>query len=248
MSLETLGYIILATIINGLVGLIGILTIWVKEKSLQKFLIVLVAFSAGTLMGGAFFHLLVESLEAMEAMTVFGYTIMGFVFFFLIERILHWRHCHESVCNVHPFSQLILIGDGIHNFVDGLIIAASFMVSIPFGFLTTLMIILHEIPQEIGDFGVLVYGGYKRMRALGFNFLAQLTSVIGGIVGFFFIYTPESVGFLLPFAAGGFIYIAASDLIPELHKEEDLKKSLLSFAFFILGILFLFGTKVIFGV
>lgn len=247
MALETLLFIILATVINGLIGLVGVLTFWIREKSLKKILIILVAFSAGALMGGGFFHLMAEALESSEAVTAFGYLMLGFVFFFFTERILYWRHCHEGVCDVHPYSHLILFGDGIHNFIDGLVIAASFMVGIPFGFLTTMIIILHEIPQEIGDFGVLVYGGFDRVRALGFNFLAQLTSVIGGILGFFFLFSPGPAGFLLPFAAGGFIYIAASDLIPELHKEENLRKSLLSFVFFVLGILFLYGTKIMFG-
>jgi zinc and cadmium transporter len=247
MGLETLLFILLATVINGFVGLIGVLTLWVKHRSLEKVLIILVAFSAGALLSGAFFHLVAESLEGMETLAVFTYLLVGFVSFFLIERVLHWHHCHEGVCDVHPFTHLILIGDGIHNFIDGLVIAASFMVSIPFGFLTTLMIILHEIPQELGDFGVLIYGGFEKVRALGFNFLAQLTCVIGGIVGFFFLYTPESVAFLLPFAAGGFIYIASSDLIPELHKEEDLKKSMISFVFFVIGIFFLLGIKILVG-
>jgi zinc and cadmium transporter len=248
MSLETLVYIIAATIVNGLVGLIGAVTLWLKEKSLHKIVIILVAFSAGALMGGGFFHMLAESLEMMEPVTAFSYFMIGFIAFFLIERFLHWHHCHEDrECEVHPFSQLILIGDGIHNFIDGLVIAASFMINPAFGVLTTLIIILHEIPQELGDFGVLIYGGYKRTKALMYNFLVQLTCVIGGIVGFFFLYTPESVGFILPFAAGGFIYIAASDLIPELHKEENLKKSMLSFAFFVIGILFLLGVKLFLG-
>ncbi len=248
MGLETLLLILLATIINGFVGLIGVLTLWLRDRALQKILIILVAFSAGALMSGALFHMMAESLETMETIIAFSYLMVGFIVFFLIERFLHWRHCHEADrCEVHPFTQLVLIGDGIHNFIDGLVIAASFMVNPGFGFLTTLIIILHEIPQEIGDFGVLVYGGYEKLRALGLNFLVQLISVVGGIVGFFLLYTPESIGFLLPFAAGGFIYIAASDLIPELHKEEDMKRSTLSFIFFIIGILFLLGVKLFLG-
>jgi zinc and cadmium transporter len=247
MGLETLIFILMATLVNGFVGLIGVLTLWLNDKSLRKILMILVAFSAGALLSGAFFHMIAESLETMETITAFAYLLTGFISFFLIERFLHWHHCHEGKCDVHPFTQLVLIGDGIHNFIDGLVIAASFMVGVPFGLVTTLMIILHEIPQELGDFGVLVYGGFDKARALGFNFLSQLTCVIGGIAGFFLIYTPESVAFLLPFAAGGFIYISASDLIPELHKEENLKKSMLSFAFFLIGIMFLLGIKLLVG-
>lgn len=247
MGPETFLFILLATVVNSFIGLIGVLTLWVKDKFLNRILIILVAFSAGALLGGAFFHLMVESLEGMEVITAFAYLLTGFIAFFLIERVLHWRHCHEGKCDTHPFTHLVLIGDGIHNFIDGIVIAASFIVSIPFGCVTTLVIILHEIPQELGDFGVLVYGGFEKARALGFNFLSQLTCIIGGMVGFFLLYTPESVAFLLPFAAGGFIYIASSDLIPELHKEENLRKSMLSFVFFVIGIAFLLGIKLLVG-
>ncbi len=247
MALETLLFIIIATVIDGFVALIGVLTLWLRDRLLRKILIMLVAFSAGALLSGAFFHLIVESLEEMGSIAVFAYVMTGFVAFFLIEKFLHWHHCHEGKCDVHPYTQLILIGDGIHNFIDGLVIAASFIVSIPFGLITTLIIISHEIPQELGDFGVLVYGGLKKGRALLFNFLSQLTCVAGGIAGFFLLQTPESVAFLLPFAAGGFIYIASSDLIPELHKEKNLKKSMLSFAFFIIGVAFLLGIKLLAG-
>ena len=245
--METLLFIIIATLIIGLLGFAGAFTFLIKKRYLESILIVLVAFSAGALMSGALFHMLAEALESMEAMTAFAYLLVGFVSFFFIERVLHWHHCHDGKCDVHPFSQLILIGDSIHNFIDGLIVAASFLVGLPFGILTTLLIIGHEIPQEIGNFGVLVYGGYKRNTALLYNFIVQLTAVAGGVIGFFFLYTPESISFLLPFAAGGFIYIASSDLIPELHKEENLKKSMISFAFFVIGILFLLGIKIFFG-
>jgi len=247
MGPETFLFILLATVVNSFIGLIGVLTLWLKDKYLNKILIILVAFSAGALLSGAFFHMLAESLEGMEVMVVFIYLMTGFIAFFLIERVRHWRHCHEGKCEVHPYTHLVLIGDGIHNFIDGVVIAASFMVSIAFGWVTTLIIILHEIPQELGDFGVLVYGGFEKVRALGFNFLAQITCIIGGFVGFFLFYTPETIGFLLPFAAGGFIYIASSDLIPELHKEENLKKSMLSFVFFLIGIFFLLGVKILLG-
>lgn len=247
MGLETLFYIIAASVINGLVALVGGFTLVLSKDRLNKILLILVSFSAGTLLSGAFFHMLAESLEGLGTITSFMYLFVGFILFFLIERFLHWHHCHKGKCDVHPFSQLILIGDSVHNFIDGLIIAAGFLISIPFGVLTTLMIITHELPQELGDFGVLLYGGYSKGKALLWNFFVQLTCIIGALVGFFFLYSPESVAFLLPFAAGGFIYIGASDLIPELHKQEDIKKSLLSFAFFLIGILFLLGLKMLFG-
>ena len=133
-----------------------------------------------------FFHLLAESLEHLTTTVSFSLLLLGFILFFLIERFLKWHHCHEEKCEVHPFSYLILFGDGIHNFIDGLIIA-SFLVNINFGIVTTLLIIGHEVPQELGDFGVLVYGGFSKVKALTFNFISQLTCMIGGVLGFFIL-------------------------------------------------------------
>lgn len=244
--MNILFWIILATIIDSLVALVGIFAIWMKEKSVQKLLIILVAFSAGALLSGAFFHLLPESLAHLASMVSFTYVLVGFVIFFIMERILYWHHCHDGKCDVHPVSYLVLVGDGIHNVVDGIIIAVSFIVSIPFGIITTLLIIAHEVPQELGNFGVLVYSGFSKAKALAYNLLAQLTCVIGGISGYFLSSKIQGViPFILPFAAGGFIYISASDLVPELHKEPDIRKSLSSFSFFVIGILFMLAIKLI---
>lgn len=240
-------WILLATLINSLVGLVGVITFWCKERTLQRILFILVAFSAGTLLGGAFLHIAAEAIEMMEANMVFLLIITGFSAFFLLERFVYWHHCHEDKCDVHPFTYLILIGDGIHNFIDGFIIAASFLINPALGAVTTLIIISHEVPQELGDFGVLVYGGMKKKKALGYNFISQLTAVVGGVVGFILSSSLDITPLVLPFAAGGFIYIAASDLIPELHKEIDRKKSILSFAFFVIGILFMLAIKIVFG-
>ncbi len=240
-------WIIAATLIDGLVALGGVFTLYLSDKKLEKLLIKLVAFSAGALLAGAFLHLIPESLKVLESEVAFGYVIVGFVMFFLLERFLHWHHCHDGKCDVHQVTYLILFGDGLHNFVDGIIIAGSFLVSIPFGIITTLLILGHEIPQELGDFGVLVYGGMKKSKALIYNFIAQLMAVLGGIVGFLLSNFVEGlIPYLLPFAAGGFIYISASDLVPELHKEPDLRKSLLSFGFFLIGVIFIIGIKLLF--
>ena len=236
--MSILGLIILATLINSLISLVGICSLWMKEKFFKKIIISLVALSAGALLSGAFFHLIPESLESLTPMVVFTYVMVGFILFFLMEKFLHWHHCHEGKCDVHPVSYLILIGDGLHNFIDGIIIATSFIVSIPFGIITTLLIIGHEVPQELGDFGVLVHGGFSKTKSLVYNLLSQLTCVVGGLVGYFLSTSIEGIiPFILPFAAGGFIYISASDLVPELHKEPEIKKSISSFAFFIIGVL-----------
>ncbi|MFH1101463.1 MAG: ZIP family metal transporter, partial [Methanobacteriota archaeon] len=170
------------------------------------------------------------------------------ILFFLIEKVLHWRHCHKGECDVHTFHYMNLVGDSIHNFIDGLIMAASFVVSIPLGITTTIAIATHEIPQEIGDFGVLLYGGFSKKRAIILNFVIALTAVLGGIVGYFVSNLIENIVlFILPFAAGGFIYIAATDLVPEIRKELDMKKYMATLFVFICGILIMWVTKVIFG-
>ncbi len=240
-------WILLATIIDGLLSLAGVFSLWIKQKTLQKFVFVMVAFSAGALLSGAFLHLMPEALEKLETSIVFIIVLVGFILFFIIEKFLHWHHCHKGKCDTHPFTYLILIGDGFHNFIDGLIIAISFMVNVPFGIITSLLILGHELPQELGDFGVLVYGGFSKTKALIFNLFSQLTAILGGIIGYFLSTSVDwIISYMLPFAAGGFIYIAASDLIPELHKQPQLKKSLVSFSFFIFGILFMFLLKFVF--
>lgn len=236
-----------ATFIVSLIALIGIIGLAIKEKILKKILLILVGFSAGALIGGAFLHLLPEALEKTEYSTVIMALLSGFILFFLIEKFLKWRHCHIGKCDVHTFTYMSLVGDGIHNFIDGIIIAASFIVSVPFGIITTIAVIAHEIPQEIGDFAVLVYGGFTKYKALLFNFLTAFTAVLGAVFGYFLSGLTENIiQFVLPFAAGGFIYIAACDLIPELHREVELKKSLWSFSFFMIGIFFMWLIKFVF--
>jgi len=239
---------IVASIVVSLISLIGILFLLVNEKTLNNILFILIGFATGGLLGGAFFHLLPEALEKSSNPTLtFLYVILGFIIFFILERYIHWRHCHkEGKCDVHVVSYLSLMGDGIHNLIDGMIIATSFQVNISFGLITTLAIILHEIPQEIGDFGVLVYGGLSKLKALFYNFLSALTAIIGVFIGYFLTTSIESFSsVLLPIAAGGFIYIAASDLVPELHKEPNLKKSTLAIITFIFGIILMYALKLI---
>ena len=150
-------WVFIATFIDSLIALVGAFALFLSRKTFDYLIMVLVAFSAGALLAGAFFHLLAESLENFTTNSAFGLMLFGFVLFFFIERFLHWHHCHKRKCKVHPVSYLILFGDGVHNFIDGLVIGVSFLISIPFGIVTTLLIIGHEIPQELGDFAVLVY-------------------------------------------------------------------------------------------
>ncbi|UCF13585.1 MAG: ZIP family metal transporter [Thermoplasmatales archaeon] len=243
-----LAYVILTTFVIALIAFVGVFTLAMKEHLLNKILLVLVSLSAGALMGGAFLHLLPEAVESSEGADILGFVLVGFILFFIIEKVLHWRHCHKGKCDVHTFHYMNLIGDSVHNFIDGLIIAASFIVSIPFGITTTVAIAAHEIPQEIGDFGVLIYGGFEKKKALLLNFAVALIVVIGGIVGYFISKSIEQVVvFLIPFAGGGFIYIAATDLIPELKKELNIKKSMATILVFICGILIMWLIKAVFG-
>jgi len=234
-----------ASIMVSLISLIGAFSLLLNDRLLKNILILLIGFSAGGLIGGAFLHLLPEALEDAPSYSApFLYVILGFTLFFILEKYFHWRHCHKGECEVHAFTYLNLVGDGIHNFIDGVVIGAGFVAGISVGLAATIAIIMHEIPQELGDFGVLLYGGFGKMKALFFNFLSATTAIAGTLVGFYF--SNRVGGFsnaLLPIAAGGFIYIAACDLIPELHRQPQLKEAVLSFLFFILGIVLMFLLK-----
>jgi len=232
--------VIIATLSVSLISFVGILSFTLKEELLQKIILFLVSLSAGTLIGGAFFHLLPEALEINFKLAM-AFVVLGFVLFFLIEKILHWQHCHKLHCEVHTFAYMNLIGDAVHNMIDGLIIAASFSINASLGWITTLTIAAHELPQEMGDFGVLLYGGFKKSKALLFNFLVALTSIGGGILGYFLFSNIKAIQFiLLAIASGGFIYIAACDLIPEIQKEKNFKKIMINFLIFAFSIIMMY--------
>lgn len=192
-------------------------------------------------MGGAFFHLIPESLSENPIPIILKSILIGFILFFIIEKLLHWHHCRNHNCEKHKTKVLgmqNLLGDALHNFIDGLIIIAAFSVDSSLGIATTLSVALHEIPQEISDFGVLIYSGFSKSKAIIYNLLSALFAVLGVFVGFLLISNINQItNFLIPVAAGGFIYIAASDLIPEINKEKNIIKSFFSLAFFILALL-----------
>lgn len=238
----TLFLIIIATSVISIISLVGVVFLGKDEIKLQKIIFVLVSFATGALIGGALLHLLPESL-AMGKMAFF-FLIIGILSFFILEKFLYWRHCHKETCTVHTFTYLNLIGDGVHNFIDGVVIAASFVVDLRLGLTTSIAVALHEIPQELGDFGVLVYGGFSVKKALGYNLLSATTCILGGIVTYFLSSFTNALRFpLLAFAAGGFIYIALVDLIPELRTKTGLKESIMQFLFILLGIGLMLGFK-----
>jgi len=222
-----------------LVSILGILTVKVKNTTLDKWVELLVAFAIGALIGDVFIHLLPEvSKEGITPEISFS-ILAGIVVFFLLEKVIHWHHCHHvnhgKTC--HRFTYMSLMGDMFHNFIDGVILAGAFMANPVIGFSTTIAVVLHEIPQEMGDYAVLIKGGFSKQKALAYNFLSSLTSFAGAILTI--IFSSILVGItplLIAFAAGSFLYIAGTDLFPELHKEFSVKKAIMQLIFILLGI------------
>jgi zinc and cadmium transporter len=248
MALEGMfWYAILSVLVVSLISFVGVFTLGIKVKKLRKFLIYVISFAAGALFGDAFIHLLPETVEKFGfGLNISLYFLGGIVVFFFLEKVIQWQHCHGHMLedkHVHPFAYMNLVGDGMHNFLDGVIIAASYLVSVPVGVATTVAVVLHEIPQEIGDFGVLLHGGFTKGKALLLNFGSALVAVLGVVIVFLLEGGVENLELILvPIAAGGFVYIAGSDLIPELHKDSDsVWKNLLQLIAFVVGILVMVG-------
>ncbi len=256
--MQAIIYALGSVLIVSLISLIALASISIREDKLRKILIYLVSFSAGALLADAFVHLLPEAVEESGfTLSISIYILLGIGISFVLEKIIHWHHCHHThsaEClethhnhlQIQPFTKMNLIGDSVHNFIDGLIIGGSYLVSIPLGLASTFAVILHEIPQEIGDFGILLHGGYTRKRALFLNFITALTAIVGAIIAVLANQIiPHLTGFLVPFAAGSFIYIAGSDLVPELHKETNAKKSAIQLLTSILGVLLMMALLLI---
>ena len=249
--------IILATLIISLFSLSGMFTLSLREKTLHSILFFLIAFSAGTILGAALFDLLPEAVELVDESVVFIYIASGYVIFFVLERFIYWYHGHGHAEDIESmedertmtkdFAYLNLLGDGIHNFIDGMIIAASFTVGIHVGIATTIAVIFHELPQEMGDYGILIYAGFDKTRALILNFAASLSVVLGGLFAVFYLEAVDALsGFLIAFSAGAFLYLAASELIPELQEEKDFSRSLMQFAVFLLGLAVIWYLGIVF--
>jgi zinc and cadmium transporter len=225
--------------IVSLISIVGVLAL-VLHADLKRVTLVLVAFAVGALFGDAFIHLLPEAFAKTGSPVAVSLSVIGgILIFFVVEKFLRWRHCHDMDCSEHvqPVVTMNLLGDAVHNFIDGMVIAASYLAGPSIGLATTLAVVLHEVPQELGDFGVLVHGGLSPRRALFFNFLSALTSFAGAAVSL--LVGPHLVGYadaLLPVTAGGFIYMAGSDLIPELHHHTGARQSLLQLAMIVAGV------------
>ena len=239
----TLIWILAASAASGLVALLLALALfkgklWSHERS-HEFL----SFAAGTLLTVAFLDLLPEAVESFEGLSgahaadaAALWVLGGFLLFFSIEKLILWYHCHEEHCDVHTSPAMVLIGDTVHNFLDGVAIAVSFLVSPTVGLATTIAVFIHEIPQEVADFSVLLSGGMGPKKAIRFNILSALASILGALLAFFFSTQIEGVlPALVAVTAGGFMYIAAADLIPEIHKERDRIKMTRQFCIFLVG-------------
>src|SRR3989338_3588926 len=231
-------YALASVALVSVISLVGVVALSLREERLKKILVYFVGFSAGALFGDAFFHLLPEAAKSGFTIATGLFVLSGIVFSFIVEKIIHWHHCHNPEHHkskkVKTIAYMNLVGDAVHNFIDGLIIGGSYLVSFPVGLATTLAVIFHEIPQELGDFGILIYSGLKRTKALFFNFLSALSAVVGAAL--VFLIGDGFTGFLIPFAAGTFLYIAGSDLIPALHEETEKSNAALQILVFLLGI------------
>ncbi|MBI2656812.1 ZIP family metal transporter [Candidatus Woesearchaeota archaeon] len=238
--------ILLAVLIVSMVSFVGTF-IFVSKKLVGKFLFYAVSFAAGTLLGAAFLDLLPEALTSGFNKSLPLFILLGILSFFILEKFLYWHHHHTGRREVHAFTYLNTVGDGLHNFMDGAVIAISFLNSPSLGIIVTIAVIAHEIPQEIGDFAVLMYGGWSRAKASLVNFLTALTAFLGALAAYFYSSIVQNSGaYLTAYAAGGFIYIASTDLIPEIQKEKDLKKSLMQFTLMVFGILLIYTVGNIF--
>lgn len=233
-------YTLISVIAISLISFIGALALVLKRDLLHKSIFILVSLAVGALLGDVFVHIIPEVYENMGDPTTISFLIIGgILIFFIFEKVLHWHHhtLEHAEEHVHPIGKMVLMGDGVHNFIDGLMVAASYMVSIEVGIATTIAVILHEIPQEIGNFGVLIHAGYKTGKALWYNFLSALTAIAGAALALVFgNVTEEFALWLLPITAGGFIYIALSDLIPELHKDQRAGQGIIQVIAIVVGV------------
>ncbi|MCH7529609.1 ZIP family metal transporter [Patescibacteria group bacterium] len=243
-------YAFSSVIIISLISLIGIMVLSLRKELLQKSIFLIVSLAIGALFGGALIHLIPEAFEKIENSALVSLLIIsGILSFLVLEKFLMWHHCHghgsnedHTGDNIKPLGFLVIISDGIHNLVDGIIIGASYLISIEVGIAATIAVILHEIPQEISDFGLLIHAGFTKMKALAINFATALLAIVGVGIAFVLggnseIFTPA----VLAFAAGGFIYISGSDLVPEIHKISDLKRSSLQLFMILVGIGLMFA-------
>jgi zinc and cadmium transporter len=243
-----LAWIVLGGVAMSAIALVGSATLLLPEATLRRTLLPMVAFAAGSLIGGAFFHMIPASLaQTGDPMATFLLVALGFLVFFTLEQFLHYHHCHRAQADCRqPLTYLILIGDGLHNFLGGLAVASAFLADLRLGVVTWLAAAAHEVPQELGDFGVLVHGGWPKGQALLFNVFSAATFLVGGVLAYLLSFRLE-VFFLVPFAAGNFLYIGASDLVPEVNRHREVGTNVVLWLSFAGGLLVLLVIRALLG-
>jgi zinc and cadmium transporter len=244
--MSTFLWIFVSGMVMSSIALIGSVTLILREETLKKLLLPLVALAAGTLLGGALFHMIPASVDKLgNAVSIYVWIVVGFGLFLGLEQFLHWHHCHRAPSEHRPLTYLILLADAVHNFIGGLAVAGAFLIDIRVGISAWIAAAAHEVPQELGDFGILIHGGWRKSSALLYNFLSALTFLVGGLVAYGASFNFD-VTFLLPFAAGNFIYIAAADLIPEIKQEANATLNVVHFLSFLVGIVLLLVVRFVF--
>jgi len=235
---------LLATALISVMSLSGLPLVYIGLRQREALIGILVALAAGALMGGALLHMLPEASEGIGALGAGWMTLIGFSLFFFTERALRWSHCHKHGCEVHPVAYLNLLGDGVHNLFDGVVIAAAFLTGPGPGLMVSFLVLAHEIPQEIGDLGVLVHAGLSLRTAALLNLSTAVLAVGGTLIGYHALEQALSaIPYVYAISAGGFLYIAASDLIPELHLEKSQGRAWGAFCTFLVGLLLMGGVK-----
>jgi zinc and cadmium transporter len=233
---STLAWILVAGLLMSALALVGSVTLLLPRRVFVRLVLPLVALAAGSLLGGALFHMLPESVEALgNDLSVYGWLALGFVSFLVLEQFLHWHHCHRPLRAHRPVGYLILVADGLHNFIGGLAVGSAFVLDFQLGVVTWLVAAAHEVPQELGDFGLLVHSGWSSRHALAYNVASALTFLVGSITAYA-LSGRVDVTVLVPFAAGNFIYIAAADLIPQLTAQESSRAKIAHTASFTVGL------------
>lgn len=239
--MPTLAWIVLAGSAMALLALSGSLTFVLPEQIFNRIVLPLVALAAGSLLGGALFHMLPESVAALgNKLSVYVWLAAGLLTFLILEQYLHWHHCHRPVSEHRPVGYLILIADALHNLIGGLAIGAAFLTDIRLGIVTWLIAAAHEIPQEMGDFGILVHSGWSRRRALSWNLVSASTVLVGALAAYG-LAEHVDIAVLIPFAAGNFIYIALADLVPELTTKPAAHDKAIHTVGFAAGLALLLG-------
>jgi zinc and cadmium transporter len=233
--MPTLAWIIAFGLAMSAIALVGSVTLVLPERAFKRLVLPLVALAAGSLLGGTFFHLLPESVDELgNGLDLYAGVAGGFLTFFVLEQFLHWHHCHQPAPKHKPVGYLILLADGLHNLLGGLAVGGAFVIDTELGIVTWAVAAAHEVPQELGDFGILVNSGWSRRSALAFNVVSALTFPLGGVIAYG-VSGSVDVAWILPFAAGNFLYIGATDLIPQLRARE-LEDQLVQFAAFLIGL------------